>query len=255
MRAERYRTGRIPARLPWLLAALVAAWTLVTFLPTVWNDFVNWDDPRMFLENPYHRGPWLQEFRYAWSSHLLGEFMPVTWMSYTLDRMLWGLHAPGYHLTSLILHVLAALAVFVLARRLLRHALGTGSDRAAPRSTSARRRRRSRSRSTRSGWSRWPGWAPGGPCSAGCSSSSAVLVYVMGWERGRKTGTVPARWLPAPSPCSSASLLARATGARPPGGAGGPRRLPAPRLGWAAGRGGWGPAARRVWTEKAVFAR
>ena len=28
-------------------------------------------------------------------SHLLGEFMPVTWMSYTLDRMLWGLHAPG----------------------------------------------------------------------------------------------------------------------------------------------------------------
>ena len=64
------------------------------------------------------------EFRYAWSSHLLGEFMPVTWMSYTLDRLLWGLHAPGYHLTSLILHVLAALAVFVLARHLLRHALG-----------------------------------------------------------------------------------------------------------------------------------
>ena len=36
----------------------------------------------MFLENPGHRGPFLAEVRYAWTSHLLGEFMPVTWMSY-----------------------------------------------------------------------------------------------------------------------------------------------------------------------------
>ena len=112
------------ARVPWLLGALVAVATLATFLPTVWNDFVDWDDPRMFLDNPGHRGPFLTEIWYAWSSHLLGEFMPVTWMSYALDRLFWGLHAPGYHLTSVLLHALAAVAVYALARRLFGLALG-----------------------------------------------------------------------------------------------------------------------------------
>jgi Tetratricopeptide repeat len=89
---------RLRARLPWLLCGLVAVWTLVTFLPTIVNEFVNWDDPRMFLENPYHRGPWSARLRNAWSRHLLGEFMPVTWMSYSLmptreDPMLPGIVA------------------------------------------------------------------------------------------------------------------------------------------------------------------
>ena len=90
------------------LIGIVLIWTLVTFLPVVENSFVNWDDPRMFLENPYFHAPWSARLRYAWTSHLLGEFMPVTWMSYSLDRSLWDLNAPGYHLTSLLLHVLAA---------------------------------------------------------------------------------------------------------------------------------------------------
>ncbi|HTG49131.1 MAG TPA: hypothetical protein VL915_01490, partial [Gemmatimonadales bacterium] len=90
MLAGRPAAPRGSARVPWLLGALVAVATLATFLPTVWNDFVNWDDPRMFLDNPGHRGPFLTEIWYAWSSHLLGEFMPVTWMSYALDRLFWG---------------------------------------------------------------------------------------------------------------------------------------------------------------------
>ncbi len=252
VRGGRLATGRIPARLPWLLGALVAVWTLVTFLPTVWNDFVNWDDPRMFLENPYHRGPWLQEFRYAWSSHLLGEFMPVTWMSYTLDRMLWGLHAPGYHLTSLILHVLAALAVFVLARRLLRHALGPDVPGGAAIDVGAAAAALTFAahplRVEAVAWVSARGTVLGG-----LLLILAVLVYVIGWERGQKTGTVPAGGSRGPWPCSSlrSSRARRAWSSRRcwwswtstrSGGSAGPR---------------WGGGDQRpggVWREKAVFA-
>ena len=56
-------------------------------------------------------GSWAMRMRGAWTSHLLGEYMPVTWTSYALDRALWDLDAGGYHLTSLGLHVAATLHV------------------------------------------------------------------------------------------------------------------------------------------------
>ena len=67
----------------------MVVWTLLAFLPAVRNGFVPWDDPTMFLENPGHRGPISGELWYAWTSHPIGEYMPVTWMTYTLDRWLY----------------------------------------------------------------------------------------------------------------------------------------------------------------------
>ena len=128
--------------------------------------------------------------------------MPVTWMSYTLDRLLWGLHAPGYHLTSLILHVLAAVAVFVLARRLLRHALGPDAPgRAAVDVGAAAAALMFAVHPLRVEPVAWV--SARGTVLGGLLLVLAVLVYVMGWERGQKTGTVPAAWLAGPSPCSS----------------------------------------------------
>ena len=257
MRAARSGTSSgLAARLPWLLGALVTVWTSVTFLPTVGNDFVNWDDPRMFLENPYHRQPWPARLRYAWSSHLLGEFMPVTWMSYSLDRSLWDLHAPGYHLTSLLLHVLAALAVFALARRLLRHALGAGGARRAAIDVGAAVAALVFAvhplRVEPVAWVSARGTVLGGLLLV-----LSVLLYVMGWERGRRTGGVPSTWLAGSLVLFVASILARATGLVLPAVLVVLDIYPLHRLGGQpTGQltGWWGPAARRAWAEKAVFA-
>ena len=61
--------------MPWLrgsgafrlqfLIGVVLAWTLLAFLPVIRNDFVNWDDFRMFLDNADHRGPWEDRLRGA----------------------------------------------------------------------------------------------------------------------------------------------------------------------------------------------
>jgi Tfp pilus assembly protein PilF len=240
--------------LPWLLGALVAVWTLVTFLPTLGNDFVNWDDPRMFLDNPHHRGTWQARLRNAWSRHLLGEYMPVTWMSYGLDRSLWDLYAPGYHLTNLLLHVLAALAVYALARRLLRHALEVEAPdcgRAAIDLGAA---------VAALGFAVHPlrlepvAWVSArGTVLGGLLLVLSVLAYVIGWERGRASGRVSGPWLTGSALLFAASLLARATGLVLPAVLVVldvyPLRRLAPRpAAW------WHPAARRVWAEKAVFA-
>jgi protein O-mannosyl-transferase len=237
---------------PGFLAGLILAWTLFTFLPILQNDFVNWDDSRMFLENPYHRGPTLSELGYAWSGHLLGEFMPVTWMSYTLDRSLWGLHAPGYHLTSLILHVLAAVAVFALARTLLRHALGADApDRAAVDVGAATAALVFAVHPLRVEAVAWV--SARGTVLGGLLLVLAVLAYLAGWNRGRANGSVPVAWLAVSMGFFVVSLLARATGLVLPAVLLVLDVYPLRRIGGESG-GWWGPLARRAWGEKAAFA-
>jgi Tfp pilus assembly protein PilF len=239
-------------RLAWLLGALVAAWTFVVFLSTVWNGFVNWDDPAYFLDNPYHHQAWPARFMHAWNSHLVGEYMPVTITTFSLDRSLWGLSAPGYHLTSVVLHVLASVLVFMLARHLLRHVLGADPPGSISIDVGAA--------AAALVFSLHPlrvepvAWVSArGTVLGGLLLVLTVLLYVVGWERGRSAGRVPARWLAASIAAFVASLLARAPGlvltavlvvldVYPL------RRLgPRPRE--------WGrPAARRAWAEKAPFA-
>jgi hypothetical protein len=49
---------------------------------------------------------------------------PVTSLSFWLDRRVWGLHAWGFHLTNILTHALAVLAVFALGRAIgLAHGL------------------------------------------------------------------------------------------------------------------------------------
>ena len=40
----------------WLLPLTVVVFTLLAFLPSLQNGFVNWDDPANLLENPHYRG-------------------------------------------------------------------------------------------------------------------------------------------------------------------------------------------------------
>ena len=237
---------------PGFLAGLVLLWTLFTFLPVLSNDFVNWDDFRMFFDNGDHRGPWESRFRAAWTSHRLGEYMPVTWMTYAVDRALWRDAAAGYHFTSLLLHAGAAIAVLALARRLLRIALGPGpgGDRAGL----------------------WGGatvaalvfavhplrveavaWASArGTIVGGLLLVLSVLVYIGGWERGGPEGRIPLAWFLGSLSLFAASLLARATGLVLPLVLIALDVYPLRRLGGRPGR--WlGSAVRPVWVEKLWF--
>ena len=198
------------ATVPLAMGALVAAWTFVVFLPTLRNGFVEWDDVRMFLENPYHRGSWAMRLHGAWATHPLGEYMPVTWTSYALDRALWDLDAGGYHLTSLALHVATTLAVYAVAWRLLGLARGARLDdrgRALAAAAAALAFGVHPLRAEAVGWVSARGTVLGGLLLV-----LAVLAYLAGWERGRVAGRVPGSWLAAVASLFVASVLARATG-------------------------------------------
>jgi tetratricopeptide (TPR) repeat protein len=99
----------------------VAAAALVVYLNALGGAFV-WDDLYLIVNNPGIKS-WAGAPRLFVSdlfSHVASNyFRPLQALSYLVDYQVWGLNAFGYHLTSVLLHALAALLVFRLGARLL----------------------------------------------------------------------------------------------------------------------------------------
>ena len=104
-----------------LALALVA---FLVFLPALWNGFVRWDDHLNLLENQDYRGLTWPQVRWMFSTLLLGHWIPLTWLTFGLDYVLWGMEPAGYHLTSLVIFALNAPVFYFVSLRLLRHAAG-----------------------------------------------------------------------------------------------------------------------------------
>jgi hypothetical protein len=106
-----------------LVAPLLVAATVVTFAPTLENGFVAWDDGRNLTANPHWRGLGLAHLAWIATASHGGHYMPLTWLTYALDYRLWGLNPVGYHLTSLVLHAVAVVLCYAVARGLIRRAV------------------------------------------------------------------------------------------------------------------------------------
>ena len=111
----------------WLVPSLIALVTFAAFLPALQNQFVSWDDPENFLDNPHYRGLAWSQLRWMWTTHQ-GHYIPLTWMTLGLDYLLWGMNPVGYHLTNLLLHAANAVVFFFVVRRLLARALPSPSE-------------------------------------------------------------------------------------------------------------------------------
>src|SRR5213594_2187201 len=113
----------------WLAPLLVALFTLTAFLPTLQNQFVAWDVDKNFLDNPRYRGLGWAHLRWMFTAFHLGHYIPLTWVTFGLDYLLWGMNPLGYHLTSLLLHAANAVLFFFAARRILTRALPSPPER------------------------------------------------------------------------------------------------------------------------------
>src|SRR5262245_47969167 len=112
----------------WAVGAVVAALTLAVFLPAVRNGWVNWDDAHNFLDNPNFRGIGWSSLRWILRDSVQdAHWIPVTWLTLSLDYVFWGMNPAGYHLTSLTIHAVNALLCYVLAVRLLELGFGAGA--------------------------------------------------------------------------------------------------------------------------------
>ena len=106
----------------WLAPVGLVLATVLAFLPSLENGFVNFDDIENFLNNRSYRGLGLTQLRWMFTTVNLGGLIPLTWMTLGFDYLIWGMDPAGYHLTSLLLHALVALVFYFVLLRLLQQA-------------------------------------------------------------------------------------------------------------------------------------
>src|SRR5215467_11237771 len=112
--------------LPWTIPLALALLTFLIFLPSLWNGFVQWDDQVNLYENPDYRGLTWPQIRWMFSNVLMGHWIPLTWLTFGLDYVLWEMNPFGYHLTSLLIFAANVPAFYFVALRLLRQATSFG---------------------------------------------------------------------------------------------------------------------------------
>jgi Tfp pilus assembly protein PilF len=117
-------TQRIRRLGPHGIPLLVGLLTAAVFARGLGNDFVEWDDHANFVDNQDFRGLAWKNLRWMFTTALMGQWIPFTWMTLGLDYVLWGMNPLGYHLTNLLVHSLGAIAFCFVAIRLLGAATG-----------------------------------------------------------------------------------------------------------------------------------
>jgi hypothetical protein len=110
--------NRAPNSRYWLAAA-IAVITFAVYLPSLRNDFVEWDDSTYIIENPFIRSFNMTFLRRAFFEFYASNWHPLTWVSHALDYAIWGLNPLGHHLTSIILHAINTFIVVLLIIRLV----------------------------------------------------------------------------------------------------------------------------------------
>jgi protein O-mannosyl-transferase len=117
MAADRKQTKAAPgsAMLAGVLLLLVSG----TFLPCLWNDFINFDDPLYVTDNPHvKQGLTWESFKWAWSSVEAQNWHPLTWLSHMLDAQFFGVNPMGHHAGNVFLHAMNTALLFLLLHKM-----------------------------------------------------------------------------------------------------------------------------------------
>jgi len=116
----------------WLSALVVMLVTLVVYIPSINNDFTNWDDPTYVTENSIIRDLKTDNLKEIFTKPISLNYHPLTMLTLALDTkraskrkinqqtLLSELDAKPYHITNLIIHLLNTLLVFVFIYFLFR---------------------------------------------------------------------------------------------------------------------------------------
>lgn len=104
----------------WVVALLVTAAILAYHANfSTEHVFLKWDDHSNIVDNPGFKGLSAQNLKWMFTAHHLGVYEPVSWLTKALQYAAFGLSARGFHLVTLVFHIITTLLLFLISTRLL----------------------------------------------------------------------------------------------------------------------------------------
>ncbi|MFH1519966.1 MAG: tetratricopeptide repeat protein [Candidatus Omnitrophota bacterium] len=88
---------------------------LIIYGPSLGNGFI-WDDDTHFYKNPLVQSN--QGLKNIWFTHQTFQYYPLVFTAFWIEHKIWGFHPFGYHLVNLLFHILNALLLFWIVRKL-----------------------------------------------------------------------------------------------------------------------------------------
>lgn len=95
-----------------LIVSAILLITFISFLPSLFNDFVSYDDQGYITANPRVINFSLQNVKQIFFDQSFGQYFPLTLLSYNLNYLFFGQDPFSYHLINLLLHLFNAILVF-----------------------------------------------------------------------------------------------------------------------------------------------
>ena len=93
--------------------------TTITYFPSLKNNFVNWDDIIYIMNNDMITAVSMKNIVKMFSSFWMGNYHPVTILSFAFDYHFVRMTPYGYHLHNFLLHIINSVLVAVFCYRLL----------------------------------------------------------------------------------------------------------------------------------------
>ena len=117
--AARHPFDLLRKRFVFPLCLLLFLLVCSVFYPITGGDFINYDDD-VYVTDNFHvqGGPALEQVSWAFSNTDSANWHPVTWLSHMLDYQLYGGMPWGHHLTSVLIHALNTVLLFVVMLRM-----------------------------------------------------------------------------------------------------------------------------------------
>ena len=99
-----------------VICVLLFGLVVWTFLPAVHNGFINYDDNVYVTGNAHVQGG-LSPAGVAWAFKSMdaSNWHPLTWLSHMADCEFYGLNPEGHHFTSVLLHAINTVLLFLAA--------------------------------------------------------------------------------------------------------------------------------------------
>jgi protein O-mannosyl-transferase len=104
----------------WSIIAMLGI-TAIAFLPSLSNQFTNLDDPGYVLENELAKSLSGNNIKAIFSQFVLGNYHPITILSYAFNFSFSKLTPFGYILTNLIFHLINVYLVYIVTKKLFKN--------------------------------------------------------------------------------------------------------------------------------------
>lgn len=104
---------------PLLIAAALALLVFSVFSKTLSHPFINYDDETYVTQNRHlEQGLTWPGIQWAFTAQRNGDWQPLIWLSFLLDRQLFGLNPSVFHFINVFWHACNTLLIFFIFRKL-----------------------------------------------------------------------------------------------------------------------------------------